>query len=74
MSPNLRDWVFPSDNDNKHVPVDDRYEYRTDMPFEGITGRIPGTPDSQGKSGYIRPSKHSTLILEGVITNLIDII
>ena len=47
--------VFPLNDDNKHN-YDDRYEPRTHMPFEGITGRVPDTPDSQGKNDNIGPN------------------
>ena len=66
MSTDLKDWVFQNDDDYKQIP-DDRYEYRTHMPFvgkagqDGITGKIPDTPDSQGKNDNIRPRKYSNV-------------
>ena len=65
--------VFPLNDDNKHN-YDDRYEPRTHMPFDGITGRVPDTPDSQGKNDNIGPNKYATFDIKIIIINPIGII
>ena len=71
MSSNI---VFPFNDDNNRN-YDDRYEYRTHMPFDGITGRVPDdNNEQQGKNENIGPSKYLTFDIKIIITNLIAII